>query len=131
VRGKSVLGLGASQEANRTGRKGLPRFAPLLYIRQEIYCISRFIYVTLVTHGISAVQSHLQLHFSKYFLLGSIDIYGQKLSNGGSCFFVELPTPYPLRGLVWRSMGKGIGKRVAVTLLSAQNIITLSAVRDP
>jgi len=90
VRGRSVLGLGASQEANRTGRKGLPRFAPLLYIRQEIYCISRFIYVTFITYSISAVQSHLQLHFSKYFLLGTIYTGAAKFSNGG-CRLSALP----------------------------------------
>ncbi len=56
---------------NRTGRKGLPRFAPLLYIRQEIYGISRFNNVTFITYGKSPVQSLL-----RPFTLANISFWG-------------------------------------------------------
>jgi hypothetical protein len=44
--------------------------------------------VTLVTHGISPVQSLLQLHFSKYFLLGSNILLPAQIHQRGVRFSV-------------------------------------------
>ena len=76
---------------NRTGRKGLPRFAPLLYTKAGNLTHFPFYFCDVYHTGKSAGQRPLSaFHFSKYFLLGIIDVCALKISNGG--------WPAPLRG---------------------------------
>ena len=69
---------------NRTGRKGLPRFAPLLYTKAGNLLHFPFYFCDLYHTGKSAVQSLLRsFNFSKYFFLGSIVTYTREFNKGG------------------------------------------------
>ena len=69
------------------------RFTPLLYIRREINCVSRFLVKNLLQCDVTHLHTrakrtyraiYSQLYFSKYFYLGYIHIQSARLSKGGS-----------------------------------------------
>ena len=117
---------------NRTGRKGLPRFAPLLYTKAGNLTHFPFYFCDVYHTGKSPVQRPLSaFHFSKYFFLGIIGVCALKISNGGSCLPLRgdpLPPALPCAGVIAGAVRvNGGGDSIsggARALLSAYDLAT-------